>query len=271
MSSQSLIKSIKNSVNVITGCGSGLGRSTLEWFLKNGSGPTLAIDRHISQDFLDSLELNAEEESKLIVKCQNTFDEGETDKNLKEFSSQYGPIHNLVNVAGVSLAFTMYWQNSGAIYQSDHVRSQIKFNTYGTFNMIRLGAKYMIDNSINSNQTNIIPKCIINTSSVATTSPCIGQTFYAASNGAIDSMTLCLARELAPFNIRCNTINVGYFDTKLVRSSDKMVSQFIGEVSLAPRRVGRGEEFAHLVSTIIENQMINGACIKLDAGIRSLM
>lgn len=262
-----ILSSIKGSLNVITGCGSGLGKSTVQWFLKNGCGPTLCIDRHIPGDYIESLEISREDEDKLMLKNHDTFDEGETERSLKEFTSKYKKIDNLINVAGVALAFAMFWQNSGHIYQTQHMRNLIKFNTYGTFNMIRQVAKHMIDDSLDHSD-NPSSKCIINTSTVSTTSPCLGQTMYSGSNAAIDSMTLCLAREFSPFNIRCNTINVGYFDTQLVRSADPLVTKFISDFSLAPKRLGTGEEFGHLVQTMIENQMLNGACVKIDAGMR---
>lgn len=265
-----ILNSIKGSLNVITGCGSGLGRSTLQWFIKNDCGPTLCIDRHIPEDFIDSLEITEKQRKNLILRNHDTFDESQTEESLKEFTSRFKRIDNLINVAGVSVAFAMYWKNSGHIFSPEHTRRLMKFNTYGTFNMIRQVSKYMIDQSLESGQEST-PKCIINTSTISTTSPCIGQTMYAASNAAIDSMTLCLARELSPFNIRCNTINVGYFDTKLIQSTDSIVTKFITHISPTPKRLGTGEEFAHLVKTMIENQMFNGACVKIDAAIRTVL
>lgn len=266
----SILNSIKGSLNVITGCGSGLGRSTLQWFIKNGCGPTLCIDRDFPVDFLDSLEIPEGMRKNVILRNHDTFDETKTEESLKEFTSQFNTIDNLINVAGVSLAFAMYWKNTGHIYSHEHVRRLTKFNTYGTFNMIRQVSRYMVDQSLESGRKSP-PKCIINTSTISTTSPSIGQTMFAASNSAIDSMTLCLARELSPFNIRCNTINVGYFDTKLLQSSDPIVTKFISHISPSPKRLGTGEEFAHLVNTMIENQMFNGACVRLDAAIRTVI
>lgn len=264
-----LINSIKGSLNVITGCGSGLGRATMLWFLRQGSGPLLAIDRSFEDGFEKNLDLTDEQRSNLVLRKHDTFDE-KVETSLQEFVTQRGPIDNLINVAGVALAFTFIVKNEDAkkvkLYDLRHAHDLVKFNTVGTFNMIRLVSRYMIEDSASGEQPTRRPKCIVNTSCISTTKPSIGQTFYAGTNGAIDSMTLCVARELAPYNIRCNTINVGFFSTRLLRSSDETVAKYIEEeVALCPKKLGHPDEFAHLAQAIVENQMINGACIKIDA------
>lgn len=261
---QFTLNTIKGSFNVITGCGSGLGKATLQWFLTRGSGPILGIDRHFEEDYEKSLELSEEQRSKLSLRQHDTFDEAKVESSLKEFVSNNGTIDNLINVAGVSLAFTMYTDSSQSIYEHRHTYDLSTFNTVGTFNIIRLASRYMIDSALESKNSSR-PRCIVNTSCISTTKPSVGQTFYAASKSAIDSMTLCIARELSPFNIRCNTINVGYFDTRLLRSSeDKVIDYLTKEVILCPKRLGHPDEFAHLVQATIENPMLNGCCIKLD-------
>ena len=257
------LNSIKGSLNVITGCGSGLGKSTLQWFLRRGCGPTLGIDKHFEDDFIKSLELNEEEEKQLIIKQHDTFDSEKTESSLEEFTSKHGSIHNLINVAGVSLAFTMYTANKASSYDLKHAKDLVEFNTVGTFNMIRSASRYMVDSKSSKQDTR--SRCIVNASCISTTKPSIGQTFYAGSKAAIDSLTLCTARDLSRYNIRCNTINVGYFDTKLLQASEEKICQYItSEIMLCPSRLGHPDEFAHLVQTIVENSMINGACIRID-------
>lgn len=260
--------SIKGSLNVITGCGSGLGLATLQRFLKNGSGQILGIDRFFPPDYEKKLDLCNGQEDKLILRTHDTFDETKTEASLSEFVSKYGRIDNVINVAGVALNFLLYSKNSQTVYDCDHAQNLLKFNTIGTFNVIRLASKYMIENNLTNNDRT---KCIINTSCLSTSAPALGQTFYAGSKSAIDSMTLCIARELSPFNIRCNTINVGYFDTKLLNSSDEKVTEYIAsQVALCPKRIGKPDEFAHLVQAMIENQMFNGCCVKIDSGSKEI-
>lgn len=96
-----------------------------------------------------------------------------------------------------------------------------------------------------------------------------GQTGYAATQGAINSMTLPLARELAEQGIRVNTIAPGFFETPLVmRSNAPELLEFIECATPCPSRLGKPEEFAKLVQSIIENKMINGEIIRLDGAVR---
>lgn len=264
-----LTNSIKGSLNVITGCGSGLGRATMRWFLKQGSGPLLAIDRKFEENFDRELDLTDEQRSRLMIRKHDTFDEN-VESSLQEFVTKHGPIQNLINVAGVALSFTFITDHKDQakvkVYDMRHARDLVRFNTVGTFNMIRLVSRYMVSESASMEQHQRRSKCIVNTSCISTTKPSTGQTFYAGTNAAVDSMTLCLARELSPHNIRCNTINVGYFDTRLLRSSEEKVATYIeNEVTVCPKRLGHPDEFAHLAQAIVENQMINGACIRIDA------
>lgn len=257
----SLLNSITGTVNVVTGVGSGLGKSTLQWLLRKGSGPVLGIDRYYEPDFEKDLNVSEEERSRLTLKKHQTF-EDDVGASLEEFYKTHGMIDNLINVAGVAMAFTMT-SNRGTPYKLENAQTLLDFNTIGTFNMVRLASPFMIDDkkqSENPHRTG----CIINTSCISTKKPSVGQSFYAASKGAIDSMTLSLARDLSRYNIRCNTINVGYFDTPLLRANSEKMSEWLPQMILCPSRLGHPDEFAHLVGSIIENPMLNGCCIHLD-------
>ncbi|WBV64689.1 SDR family oxidoreductase [Legionella pneumophila 130b] len=109
---------------------------------------------------------------------------------------------------------------------------------------------------------------IINTASIAAFEGQIGQSAYSASKGGIVSMTLPAARELAQFAIRVNTIAPGLIATPLLLNMPQEVQDSLVATVTFPKRLGRPEEFASLVGHIIENQMINGEVIRLDAALR---
>lgn len=79
-------------------------------------------------------------------------------------------------------------------------------NTVGTFNVIRLVAEQMTKNEPNEGGERGV---IVNTASVAAYEGQIGQAAYSASKGAIVGMTLPIARDLAQYGIRVNTIAPG--------------------------------------------------------------
>jgi NAD(P)-dependent dehydrogenase (short-subunit alcohol dehydrogenase family) len=81
-------------------------------------------------------------------------------------------------------------------------------------------------------------------------------------------MTLPIARELARFGIRVMTIAPGLFLTPMMHSLPAEVQRSLGEAVPFPPRLGRPEEFAALVLSIIDNVMLNGETIRLDGAIR---
>ena len=109
---------------------------------------------------------------------------------------------------------------------------------------------------------------IINTASIAAYEGQIGQAAYSASKGGIVSMTLPLAREFASQGIRVNTIAPGLIGTPLLLGMPQEVQDSLAGTVPFPKRFGTPEEFASLVSHIIDNPMINGETIRLDGGLR---
>ena len=109
---------------------------------------------------------------------------------------------------------------------------------------------------------------IVNTASVAAFDGQIGQAAYAASKGGVVAMTLPIAREMARYAIRVMTIAPGIFRTPLLETLSQDVQDSLGKQVPFPSRLGRPDEFALLVQSIIENPMLNGEVIRLDGAIR---
>ena len=81
-------------------------------------------------------------------------------------------------------------------------------------------------------------------------------------------MTLPIARECADYGIRVATIAPGLFETPLMAGLPPAVKEEMVKTIPFPRRLGKPVEFAGLVIHIIENTMLNGCCIRLDAALR---
>jgi NAD(P)-dependent dehydrogenase (short-subunit alcohol dehydrogenase family) len=109
---------------------------------------------------------------------------------------------------------------------------------------------------------------IISTSSVAAFEGQVGQAAYAASKGGIAALTLPVARELANFGIRVLTIAPGLFLTPLLQSLPEDVQKSLGDSIPFPRRLGLPDEYAKLVSHMVENRFLNGETIRLDGALR---
>jgi NAD(P)-dependent dehydrogenase (short-subunit alcohol dehydrogenase family) len=109
---------------------------------------------------------------------------------------------------------------------------------------------------------------IVHTSSIAAFEGQIGQAAYAATKAGVVGMTLPIARELAAFGIRCNSIAPGVFQTPMVAGLPQESQASLGLQVPFPSRLGRPEEFARLVETVLTISMLNGATIRLDGAIR---
>ena len=141
----------------------------------------------------------------------------------------------------------------------------IRVNLLGTFNMIRLAAECMAENTPGDDGERGV---VVNTASVAAFDGQIGQAAYSASKGGIVGMTLPIAREFARVGIRVMTIAPGTFDTPLLAALPEAARQSLAQQVPFPSRLGKPQEFAALVRHIFENPMLNGEVIRLDGAIR---
>ena len=141
----------------------------------------------------------------------------------------------------------------------------IRVNLIGTFNVLRLAAAAIAE----SEPTETVRRGVcVNTASIAAFDGQIGQIAYSASKGAIVSMTLPAARDLAPLGIRVCAIAPGVFETPLLGNLPENAVGALQTVVQFPTRFGRPEEFAALVAHIVENEMLNGEVIRLDGALR---
>jgi 3-hydroxyacyl-CoA dehydrogenase / 3-hydroxy-2-methylbutyryl-CoA dehydrogenase len=95
-----------------------------------------------------------------------------------------------------------------------------------------------------------------------------GQVAYAASKGAVASLTLPLARDLARYGIRVVTIAPSLFESNMTRMLPEKARKSLERVMEFPVRAGKPEEFSSLVRQGIENIMLNGTVIRLDGAMR---
>lgn len=109
---------------------------------------------------------------------------------------------------------------------------------------------------------------VVMVSSAAAFDGQMGQVSYAASKGAVASMTLPMTRDLSRHGIRVVTIAPGTFETPMTSVLSDKVRVSLEKAMEFPKRGGTAAEFAALTRHVIENVMLNGCVIRLDGGAR---
>jgi NAD(P)-dependent dehydrogenase (short-subunit alcohol dehydrogenase family) len=248
---------------IITGGASGLGEATARHLTSLGAKVAL-------------FDMNAEKGEKLAQELKGVFchvdvsDELSAKAGFAKARAALGQERILINCAGVGPAKKTISRDkaSGAIipHELEAFKKTVGINLIGTFNMIAQSAAGMaaLDPITSDGGRGVI----VNTASVAAEDGQMGQAAYAASKGGVVSLTLPVARDLARDGIRVMTILPGLFYTPLF---DTVAPEFRASLEAQvpfPSRLGKPSEYAHLVQSIVENDMLNGSCIRLDGAIR---
>ena len=253
------IRSVKGLVGLVTGAASGLGRATALRLLDQGARGVAAFDlQNLSDDIKSRTGI-------LPLDGSDVTSEEAVASALEKVKSEFGRLDFLVNCAGVGVAFRLYNFKKELPHGLDTFRQVIDINVSGTFNVTRLAVGLMGKNDPDANG---LRGCVINTASIAAFDGQIGQVAYSASKGAIVSMTLPMARDLASQGIRCVTIAPGLFETPLLMALPEKVQKYLGSLVPAPSRLGLPDEYAHVVQSILENPMLNGEVIRVDGALR---
>jgi 3-hydroxyacyl-CoA dehydrogenase/3-hydroxy-2-methylbutyryl-CoA dehydrogenase len=95
-----------------------------------------------------------------------------------------------------------------------------------------------------------------------------GQVAYAATKGALVSMTLPMARDLERYGIRVVTIAPGVFITPMMSLMNPKAQRSLSRNLLFPRRMGDPREFGQTVKWILECPYVNGETVRLSGGSR---
>jgi NAD(P)-dependent dehydrogenase (short-subunit alcohol dehydrogenase family) len=243
---------------VITGGASGLGLAVATRIV-NAGGKVSILDVSVPQGTAAVATLG---KSASFVATDVT-DEAAVDAAIKQAVSAMGSVNAAINCAGVATPGRLVGRQ-GALAGSAF-RKVIEINVTGTVLVAKAAAVAMQTNQPNAQGERGV---IVMTASVAAFDGQIGQIAYSASKGAIVAMTLPMARELASSGIRVATIAPGLFSTPMMKGLPQEAQDSLGKQTPFPPRLGEPDEFAALVSHILENVMLNGETIRLDGAVR---
>lgn len=243
---------LKSKIAVITGVGSGIGREAARLFSASGAD---IIGLDINNERMPELEAEIQGHGvQFAGYCCDVRDSDAVREALSGAAERFGRIDIVLNIAGVS-------NNRPLTRITDDEYDRIMdINVKGMFNLCRHAVPYM------KKQCRGV---IINTSSVTAIHGSGMGCPYSASKAAIIGMTKSLAIELAPWNIRVNSVAPGVVDTEMVGAlNERSKKTFENTIPLG--RMGHAYDIAAAMRFLASDdaEYITGTVINVDGGYR---
>jgi NAD(P)-dependent dehydrogenase (short-subunit alcohol dehydrogenase family) len=243
---------------VVIGGASGMGRASAELLAERGAQVAI-LDREESDGKEVAEGLNGGAGKFYPV---DVTDFTGTEEQLEMAVHNLGGLHVVVTTAGGGIA-KRTMTKSGP-HDLESFRAVVDLNLIATFNISRLAAAHMSQNEPEDDERGVI----INTASIAAFEGQIGQVAYTAAKAGIAGMCLTMARDLGSMGIRVLAIAPSLFLTGLTSMVPDEMAAALTRDAAFPKRMGRPIEYAKLVAAIVDNPMLNGQCLRLDAGQR---
>ena len=248
---------LKDRVAVVTGGTRGIGYAIVKKYLENGAKVVLFGSKEESVNkAVQSLKADNPD---WVVEGMwpNLTDSEEMEQAIAKVGEKYGRLDILVNNAGVSQSTKL------EDYQPEDFAGIMNLNVNALFNAIP-------EKSDQKLPVNMGGGVILNTSSMVSISGQPSGVGYPTSKFAVNGMTLSLARELGPSNIRVNGVAPGVTRTDMVAAlPENMIKPLIATIPL--RRVGEPEDVANAFLFLASDMAsyITGEILSVDGAARS--
>ena len=247
-------------VAVITGGGSGIGRAIALKFAANGAGVRI-LDISLKDAESVAAEIGEAGGTAASYAC-DVSNQQQARETFSEIA-QLGPLHVLVNNAGVS-----HIGNAETTSEEDFDRV-LRVNVKGIYNCIHAAVGHMKAGG----------GVILNMASIAGSAGLADRFAYSTSKGAVIAMTYSVARDYIACNIRCNCISParvhtpfvdGYLRKNYPGREQEMYDQLAKTQPIG--RMGEPEEVASLALFLCSDAagFITGVDYPLDGGFMNL-
>ena len=252
---------------IVTGSASGLGAATAA-ILAKGGGKIVVNYSNSKKEAEETADLCRKAGAEVLV-VQGDVSRDEDCKKIAATANAWGKLDILINNAGTTKHVPHH--DLDGLSAEDFQRIYA-VNTIGPFQMI-CAARPLLEAAAKASSRS---SSVVNVSSVAGIGGGGSSVAYAASKGALNTMTQSLARALAPL-IRVNTVCPGYIDTPWFtkgRGEDgaKQVRDMV--IARAPlKSASTAEDIAQLVCFLAlpQSGQMTGEFVRMDAGMHLVL
>jgi NAD(P)-dependent dehydrogenase (short-subunit alcohol dehydrogenase family) len=236
-------------VALVTGASKGIGAATAK--LLAAQGYAVCINYLNSSEAAEAVVKDIQQNNGEAISVKsNIGNESDILTLFDIIDKELGPVTALVNNAGINGGICKVEDIS-----ADCLESVFATNVFGTFYCCREAIKRMKQQGKGS---------IVNVSSEAAKFGGTHLAHYAASKAAINTFTIGLAREVAPYNIRVNTVSPGVIDTEIHASSPAdRIANLIKTLPMG--RMGSPEEAAKMIAWLLSDEAsyISGTAVSV--------
>ncbi|XP_036320186.1 uncharacterized oxidoreductase TM_0325-like isoform X1 [Rhagoletis pomonella] len=242
-------------VVIVTGASSGIGATTAEAFAKHGAKVVLVGRNEANLKAAEAACKAANNKAELLLIIADVTVDAE--RIVKETVAKFGKLDVLVNNAGIGAR--------GSILEIDVDQFDTILNTNlrSVFLLTKFAAPHLIKTQGN----------IVNVSSVAGLRAFANLSVYCTAKAALDQFTKCIALDLAPHNVRVNSVNpaviVTDFAIRMGISKEDYV-KFLehNKTTHALGRVGTTQEVADAIIFLANDtaSFITGSNLPVDGG-----
>ena len=249
----SLSKSLKNKVVVVTGGTRGIGLATVKKFLLNGAKVALCGSKKDTVDKAINEIRNINSNYDVMGFYPNLLNIKEIDHMADLILEKWGRVDILINNAGISDNKTIYDQTEENFSKIMDINVQAVFNCSKIFSEIMKKEKSGV---------------ILNTSSVVSLYGQKTGVGYPTSKFAVNGLTKSLARELGKDGIRVNAVAPGVIATDMVAALDKNIIDGIAR-NIPIGRIGEAEDIANAFLFLASDMAsyISGEILSVDGAV----
>lgn len=247
-----------NPVAIVTGGSRGVGAATAKMLSENGWNVVITCSSSIKD--ADQVAKNCtHEKAEVIALKADVSKDIECIATINKAIEKWGRIDALVNNAGTT---KFAWDHSdlGSLTAKDF-QDIYGVNVIGPFQMIKAAKEHLLKSE---------NPCVVNISSIAGIKGIGSSIAYASSKGALNIMTLSLARNLGP--IRVNAVCPGFIEGEWLKKG-MGIEMYEGTKKHIQNTAPLGktcspESIAEIIINLIEkSELITGQLITVDGGV----